>query len=162
MTSAEIYYLDEPVVRLSVSRHFGDIVYEPESDLSVMLYLEDLSKKVNLSGADFVKALPSLISERFTVVELDKAVTDAEDPDTATLIAEAAKAPLAKSVDDWINILDKWVKQFDSLEEADAQLAEAYDQLKDKNFTKTLEQYNMLAHLAGMAEIIDEDTEDDK
>lgn len=92
----------------------------------------------------------------------DADIEDIEEPDTATLIAEAAKAPLAKSVDDWISILDEWVKQFDSLEEADAQLAEAYDQLKDKNFTKTLEQYNMLAHLAGMAEIIDEDTEDDK
>ena len=83
--------------------------------------------------------------------------SDSEEPDTPTLIAEAAKAPLGKAVGEWVNALDKWIKGCNSLEEADTQLAQVFDKLKDRKFTQVLEQHNTLAHLAGMAEIVEED-----
>lgn len=80
----------------------------------------------------------------------------------ADLIVEDARKPIGKEINSWINSLDKWLNQFNSLEEADAALAEAFDKFKDKDFIKTLEQYNTLAHLAGMAQITEEEESDER
>lgn len=152
---------------------FGGSEYSFETQLDDKLWEESKQQQDQFGGfgeeAGFGAAPEEAPTEDAAPVEeeatldslIPKKKLDTEEPDTPTFIAEAAKAPLGKAVGEWVNVLDKWIKGCDSLEQADAQLAQVFDKLKDRKFTQALEQHNTLAHLAGMAEIMDEDIENE-
>jgi len=83
-----------------------------------------------------------------------------EDKDTPEVVTEQGLAEAERITSSWVKEIKQWMQQFDSYEEMSNRLPELYDQLQGDEFAEAIAQHNLLSHLAGMGDIIDEVKDD--
>lgn len=121
-------------------------------------YNTDKTSEFNKKYANYLKDhtvsydLPELGKKFTTKKKLDS--EDEKEP--ADYLVEKAIATSAKPINNLLKTAKNWMSKFNSLEEIRDNLPKLYDELNGDAFGEHLEQYMLLAHLAGQSEVLDE------
>jgi phage-related protein (TIGR01555 family) len=91
-----------------------------------------------------------------------KKLDSEEEKEPSDYLVEQAIATSAKPLNNLLKPIKSWMAQFSFLEEIRDNLPQLYDRLNGDTFGEHLEQWMLLAHLAGQTEVVEEYGSDDR